>query len=287
MPSVGRVVVVCLVAGALTGGCAPWRHAARPAQLSLLRPAVASQDSVTLEILFARFPDGQPEINGPLWEQIDEQHLSNDLRRRLDANGIRAGLVGGQIPGVLAKLLNQTDQLPSEDQQLEAADLESEPVLRRRLVHLRAGRRGEILASGIYDSLPLLIRNDDELSGHTFTKAQGLLAVHAAAKPDRRVEITLTPELHHGDAHQQWSGREGAFRLEMARPREVFDQLQLRFMLAPGQMLVLTSLPDRPGSLGHYFFSDSSARGPEQKLLVIRLAQMPPEKLHAESSGEP
>ena len=38
-------------------------------------------------------------------------------------------------------------------------------------------------------------------------------------------------------------------------------------------MLVLTALPDRPGSVGNYFFTDDSSGQPEQKLLLIRLAQ--------------
>ena len=38
-------------------------------------------------------------------------------------------------------------------------------------------------------------------------------------------------------------------------------------------MLVLTCLPDRPGSLGHRFFTHECAGQAEQKLLVIRLSQ--------------
>jgi hypothetical protein len=43
--------------------------------------------------------------------------------------------------------------------------------------------------------------------------------------------------------------------------------------LAPGQMLVLGSLVDRPGSLGHRFFTGQNDGKLEQKLLVIRLSQ--------------
>ena len=50
-------------------------------------------------------------------------------------------------------------------------------------------------------------------------------------------------------------------------------------------MLVLTSLPNRQGSLGHHFFTETNGRL-EQKLLIIRLSQtqhdglfVPPEPL--------
>ena len=33
------------------------------------------------------------------------------------------------------------------------------------------------------------------------------------------------------------------------------------------------SLPDRPGSLGHYFFTEQTKGAMEQKLLLIRVAQ--------------
>ena len=42
--------------------------------------------------------------------------------------------------------------------------------------------------------------------------------------------------------------------------------------LPPGAMLLISSLPNRPGSLGHHFFTTNKDHR-EQKLLVIRLAQ--------------
>jgi hypothetical protein len=45
--------------------------------------------------------------------------------------------------------------------------------------------------------------------------------------------------------------------------------------LAPGEMLILMSLPDAGSRLGHYFHAVESADGPRQKLVLIRLAQVP------------
>jgi hypothetical protein len=62
--------------------------------------------------------------------------------------------------------------------------------------------------------------------------------------------------------------------------------------LAPGSMLILSSLANRPGSLGHHFFTESEPRL-EQKLLIVRLAQTqhdglfnPPEPLKLEDQAE-
>ena len=62
-------------------------------------------------------------------------------------------------------------------------------------------------------------------------------------------------------------------RLETARPRRVFDDLAISAVLSPGTMLILTALPDHPGSLGHYFFTEGEDNRLKQKLLVVRLCQ--------------
>lgn len=281
MPFGLRLVAVCLVMPAVIG-CARWPRNTG-AEQSLLRPATPSDDAVTLEILFVRLPPGEDEAQRTLWQAIDEQQLPNATRRQMHDNGFRAGVVGGQVPPELAKLLNLTDQFPTEAEKAKGVDLENDPKLCRRLLQLRAGRRGEILASGIHERLPLLLREEDQVCGRTYAKAQGLFAVAAAIEEGGRVRLALTPELHHGDAKQQWNGHDGIFRLEMGRAKEVFDKLRVESALAPGQMLVLASLPDRPGSLGHHLFTDAKSGGLEHKMLVIRLAQMPPEGLFAEA----
>jgi hypothetical protein len=95
---------------------------------------------------------------------------------------------------------------------------------------------------------------------------------------DRRVKVQLTPELHYGEPRQQWVSDDGMLRPQAGKPKRVFDRLAFEAALAPGQMLVLTCLPDRPGTLGQYFFTEplntSSAEDPQmqQKLTVVRLA---------------
>jgi hypothetical protein len=276
-----RQVVICLSL-ALASGCARWQKEPMGDPVQLLRPAAASPESVTLEIFFVRAPWADPQLNGPLWERIDEQHFPAELRRRLAGNGLRAGLIGGQVPAELAAFMHLTDK--QQPQKLEQRDvsLEAEPDVRRRLLQLRSGRRGEILASDIYPSLPLLISDAGQVRGRTYEKAQGLFAILATPQPDRRVELILTPELHYGEARQQWSGstRDGILQLKMARPKETFADLELKTLLAPGQMLILSCLPDRPGSLGYHFFHDESGRGEEQKVLVVRLVKTPPGELY-------
>ena len=62
-------------------------------------------------------------------------------------------------------------------------------------------------------------------------------------------------------------------RFEPGRPRETLSDLAMECKLAPGQVLVLTCDAQREGSLGRYFFTDTSRDRLEQKLLCIRLSQ--------------
>jgi hypothetical protein len=61
--------------------------------------------------------------------------------------------------------------------------------------------------------------------------------------------------------------------MEAGRSRRVFDELAVSATVSPGCMLLLSSLPNRPGSVGHSFFTHVEEGKPEQKLLVIRLVQ--------------
>jgi hypothetical protein len=241
---------------------------------SPLVPAQMSADSVVLEMFFVRVPFGDPKVNEKLWEQVDEQQFSPDLRERLARNGFRVGLISGQMPSELSKLMELSDK-PVPTGQVDGAkvdSLETEPRVVRRHLQLRAGQRSEIIASSVYPQLPVLVCESGQLSGQTYDQAQGIFAVKSLPQPDGRVRLELVPELHHDQPRQHWEANQGVLRLETSRPKKAYDAMTMTASLAPGEMLVLSSLANRPGSLGHHFFTESGAHL-EQKLLIVRLAQ--------------
>lgn len=248
---------------------------------SPLQQATATADAVTLEVLFARFPMGQADMNGTLWNDIDEQHLDTDLRRRLTANGIRAGLIGTNIPEPIAKLLHFTGERTTEEPNEKIA-IDKEPTIRRRLIQVRDGGQSEILTTGQLAELPLLVREGNSLGGKTFKDAQGLFTLHTHKQADGGMQVELIPVIRHGNARQTWNGNDGVFRLDMSREKEEYESLRTTAVLTPGQMLVVSCLPDRPGSLGYRFFTDEATGSLQQKVLLIRVAQLPPEALYLE-----
>jgi hypothetical protein len=255
----------------LSAGC---RQVDQRQGKSPLQPAQMSPDSIALDISFVRFPFGQAEANGRLWEEIDEQGVASDVRQRLIPNGFRAGLVSDPMPEGLAKLLESKEKPASAALPHGAvADLEKEPRVVTRRLQLRAEHRAEVACSEVYERMPVLIRDRLGVTGGDLYQAQGMIIVTAHLEPDRRVRLDLVPEVQSGESKPRFVGGQGGFRLETSRPRRAFDELALHTTLLPGQSVVFSSLANRPGSLGHHFFTQEAEGKLEQKLLVIRLAQ--------------
>ncbi len=265
--SPGLLALLCALAG-----CA--RLPEQPRGELPLKPAQMSPDSVVVEVFFVRCPPDDERLNCSLWQEVDEQQFSPEVRHRLLTNGFRAGVVFGQIPVTLAQLLELEDKPAPQEGALKSAlsTFEAEPTVMRRHIQTRPAQRNEIVTSSIYDSLPVLVYNQGEVRGQTYRQAQGILALKTLPEPDGRVRICLTPELHHEQVRKRWVGRQGMLQMEASRPRRTFDEMELCATLVPGDMLVLTSLPDHPGSLGHQFFTTTEGE-PARKLLVVRLAQ--------------
>jgi hypothetical protein len=132
------------------------------------------------------------------------------------------------------------------------------------------GQRAELLASGIYNTVPLLVRDGDETQGECYYKAQCVIAAKATPLGDHRVRLQLEPELQHGEPRQQIRGDDGVFRFDSARPKVALDKMAIDVTLSPGQAVLLAARPELPGSVGHYFFTEPRSGQLEQKLMLIR-----------------
>jgi hypothetical protein len=265
----------------VAGGCRLF-DLDRPATIQghpLLQPAKASPGSVAVEIVWARFPAGDLSLNKVIWQDIDETPIEPAVARELACNGFRAGVISGALPPALAQALDQNDR-PSNDVSAgigeSLASLMVEPTVRRRLVQARRGRRVEVVASDRYPSLSVLMGEGVELGGRIYRDAQAIYALEVDPQPDRMAIVQLTPELHHGAERLRFSHTdEGVLRQAPTRDREVFDRMRLRVKLAPGEVLVLLNLPGAGGRLGESFHTVDSAEGRQQKLILIRLAEVP------------
>jgi hypothetical protein len=262
-------VAVALHCATLAGGCSLWHPP--DAEISELPAPRMSSDSVVWEIAMVCVPLDDAEFHSRLWNEVDEQHLPTDVTRRLAANGFRCGVVGMQLPSVLRERLDRP--------QPEAADSASAVPIGElvtafpaRRLQARAGQRYEIVSPHIQNEMAILIHDEGQIVGMRYDQAQCLLAVTSDPHSDGRVRLEVTPEVHHGPARQQFTGRGGVLQMQAKRDAEVFQKLRIETMLSPGQTLVLTQTFPGKG-LGGEFFTESINSQYLQKVLMIRLAQ--------------
>jgi hypothetical protein len=277
-----------------TSGCQmfPQGHASLKGR-SPLQPAQSSPDSVAMEIVWARFPANDAVLDDAAWRDIDEAHIDPAVRRELLANGLRAGVITGSMPPAIAKVVHQSsssesveDVLPTSGAKSQTAELLTEPVVHGKISRMRRKQRTEIQASDVYPTLPLLVSGETELSGRTYEQAQAIYALRVDPAPDRTATVEITPELHFGAMRMKYIGGDDGMPLRTAsmKDHEVFERLRLSVRLAPGEVLVLMSLPDAGSRLGHYFHTVESSDGPQQKLILIRLAEVPPSNTFANTA---
>ncbi len=240
-----------------------------PHGTSPLQPLTLATDGAELEITFIRIPLGDADVNGPMWNEIDEQIIPAELRAELAANGLRAGIIGSDKPPALEKKLAQADTPATPA--AAAAKINTEPAVRHWSMQIRRGQPGNIIASSVYDQLSLLTNDDGQVRGQTYPKAQGEFVVGVDPQPDSCVKLNLQPQFLYGEPRQQWVGEDGMFHLQSGKPKKTYSKLKLEVTLRPDQTLIIASLPQRPGSVGHYLLTEPKAEGIDQKLMLIRL----------------
>lgn len=283
-----HLVLVATVCG-LISGCQSIGGTGELTPESLLQVAESSPDAVTLDIYLAkRQLDGKGEtvaFDDALWSSVQEDRIPIELRNALAANGLRAGVVGGTPSQQVTELLNPSGtRLAADSQQddstganrIDEDELISAGKVTRNLRQLRPGRRAEILTSDQPRSVPLFRRVGDDLVSDTYDDAQGVYALKVLKSQGQQVELELTPELHFGQPRMQYTPLgPGMVTQRLARETEVFSDLRTKAWLAPGEMLLVSSLPQPGHKLGGLLHRTSSESGTEQQYLLVRLSQVP------------
>jgi hypothetical protein len=254
-------------------GCAaaPARHTA------LLAPAQKPPESVGLEIFVLRYLPDDLSLSQHLWEQVDEQQLPPGTRRLLAANGLRAGLVGVQLPEPLVQAMNLPERPAEDPESTQLLEVAQQPRLARRLLQIRSGQQGRIITTGEFArhaELAVLVRNEQgEVAGRTYRQVMGLLALEVHGLGDGRIRLELTPQIEHGEPQRTVVARQGIMHYEFGPARESFDELRLSAVLAPGQSLLMGAWPEQAGTIGRQLFGERISGREEQKLVLIRLLQ--------------
>lgn len=254
-------------------GCARWsKDATQHDSTDILPPAQSSPDSVVVETVLVRFPQTQHQELDAIWKAADESVLSIELRRELQRNGLRAGVIVGDLPEIVRKQLDVTSQDQTTDA-LEHAGLAADVDNRMRQLHCRSGKRKELIVRReLTDPLTAITTLNGELQGETFHRATVLFDLRVVPTGANQAEVELIPEVQHGDMKQSFVSTEFGIRPEVRRPRQQWRELSMKLNLRANQVFaVAATLP--PKALGTAFFTTKTADQSEQNVvLLLRVA---------------
>lgn len=224
--------------------------------------------ALEVDVVFLRHEPHDVLLGEELWEMVDEQAIDDGARRQLRANGLRGGVIVGDLPTPLASRLAQAAAEPT---------LDSPGTL--RVLTLLPGRRAEVVATTQRPELIVLEHDGESVRGATYHDASGLVAIRAWPAADGRVRLEAVPELKHGPCRRTWVGEEGAFRLETGQSSRRLDGLAVTVDLPPRSLLVIGCRPDAPSSVGEALLQERPGDATAvRQLLVIspRVAAVDP-----------
>jgi hypothetical protein len=122
-------------------------------------------------------PLGDPVLNEVIWRVADEQAVPDDLRRSLNANGIRIGLIPSTLPGEVTEILNA----PPPNQ--------VEPTI----VNVPSGQYSMLPVGLAAKKLSLILNLGGTVSGRDYSDAHGFLRLTASHDRSGSVALRFVP----------------------------------------------------------------------------------------------
>jgi len=278
-------LVMCCAIGCGSGlvGCVQLSKDSKKGAEVLLSQPKMSPDSVVVETVIVRFPKEQSEALDQLWSTIDESVFEVSLRRKLIDNGVRGGILIGEIPAsVRARMLELSDSAKTDT--MEQADLAADVRSSMNRLQCRAGRRKELpVRRELSQPLVVLSNQDGRIEGASYEKPSMVFDLRTVPHGDGQATLKLTPEIQHGEERKALVRSEMGMRYEMSRERKTWDDVALSVKLSPGQILVLSCNGEpKSSNLGKAFFVTQTAEQTEERVLVlIKLAATQLDELFA------
>jgi hypothetical protein len=206
-----------------------------------------------LKIMIASRPIEDSVLGDDLWQAADEQAIDSEIRRKLEANGLRLGVIEGALPPEVEKLLDP------ENPPTERID----PV-----VYAQPDGIAYPITTG--PSTPaekstLFLSQGGSAIGRDYELARGSFRVtaHQDTGALGRVKLRVVPEIHHGQIARRVGADPTAgpfdpqqFVYRDGQEEESFRDLAATLSVTPDQVLVLGCWPERAGSLGHFMLTE-------------------------------
>jgi hypothetical protein len=201
-----------------------------------------------VEVAILERPADDPVLSSSVWSVADDQSIPDDVRRAWAANGLRAGVITGELPQDVKDILHAPPPHQVNPATLVLPDGESTDI--------------DLEAHAPELSLFLALPGRSTVGGKRFLDANGLIRARAGHDRDGAVALKLYPQLRHGPIRKDWSVTSGAggfspqeLVVRNGQAEESFSDLAASLTLRPGQVAVLGTDPDRKGTLGSFLFA--------------------------------
>ncbi len=217
--------------------------------------AAPGPDMVFMDVPVLEVPVGDPYVNDELWTAADEQlqSIAPALRKTLEDNGLRIGLIRGRTPDGLVALLT------------------NDRFLKGKQFLRRTGNPATAAIGSRLDRLQVPLHVDGKSDTVNFEQAQCQLQLTPRIGLDSRVHIQFTPQIEFKDP-KKWSRLNPVIAINVQSPRstESISSLSWEVSLGPDDYLVIGARFDRPKTLGFKFLVSTDAKQPVQRLIAIR-----------------
>lgn len=203
-------------------------------------------------------------INSALWSVVDEQVIAPDLRRSLEVNGIRIGLVTGELPHEVDSLLNDppTNELKPFSQ-----------------FEFPNGDHAMIDMAESTPEISLLLNREGRAFGKPYKDASGWFRVTANHEGTAGISLRFVPEIHHGPIQRTFNALPTAadayspqqFIQKDGQQEESLRELATTLSVQPGQVIVVGCIPEATRSLGSFLFTQPEANSDRllQRVLLV------------------
>jgi hypothetical protein len=202
-------------------------------------------------------------INSALWSVVDEQVISPETRRALEVNGLRVGLITGELPHELESILNAEGPNKVEPSQFEFAD----------------GDHAMIKLAEPTKEVSLLLNREGRAFGKPYQDASGWFRVTGSHEGTSGIALRFVPEIQHGPVQRTFAALPNAagayspqqFMQKDGQQEETLRELTTSLTVQPGQVVVIGCLPEATRSLGSFLFTRPEANSDRllQSVLLV------------------
>lgn len=182
-----------------TTGCARWYPTLtqQPAEPTKASSRDLPADHLSIQTIFLRLDDADSRSLDVLWPDLEEISIDYEQRRRLDQNGIRCGIIMGEVPTEIQKWLDRTEAQLRDDplEQLGAnADVQSYSTV----MLFRSGAEKDVTVKPMRSGELVVMHHESGGGGNTYLDPALLFKMRAKLTQEGTIDVRLEPAIEHG-----------------------------------------------------------------------------------------